>query len=198
MTVSKKAQDSVPGNEKGTKEEHGTETAAAVRAPAGAAADAAASLLERLADRLGGRASVTSVYGEPVHCDGVTLIPVARTGFGFGAGTGREESAAKTGEGGGGGGGAGAKPLGFIEVKDGSAEFKPIHGPWTDLIVPLTGVLLGTVVPRLLRARGRSAAAQHAHLGKPAKLPKAKLPKPPKPPKAHKHAQHKLPHGVRP
>ncbi|MET9972827.1 hypothetical protein ABZZ80_44970, partial [Streptomyces sp. NPDC006356] len=42
------------------------------------ATHAADALLEHLADRLGGSASVTAVYGEPVTADGVTVIPVAR------------------------------------------------------------------------------------------------------------------------
>ena len=36
----------------------------------------ASDLLERLAKRLGGKASVRVVFGEPVTCDGVTIIPV--------------------------------------------------------------------------------------------------------------------------
>jgi len=63
------------------------------------AAHASATLLECLADKLGGWASVTSVtavtavtavYGEPITRDGITVVPVARVGFGFGGGAGRE------------------------------------------------------------------------------------------------------------
>ena len=115
------------------------------------AAHASVTLLERLADKLGGRASVTAVYGEPVTGGGVTIIPVAEVHFGFGGGAGREVGAAKTGEGGGGGGGAMARPLGFIEIKDGAAMYKPLRNPWVDVIVPLVGLLAGTVLPRLTR-----------------------------------------------
>lgn len=116
------------------------------------AAFAATALLERLAERLGGKASVTAVYGEPVVCEGVTVIPVAKVGFGFGGGAGKESGAAKTGEGGGGGGGAEARPLGFIEVKDGTAVFRPIRDPWVDVIVPLAALVAGTAAPRIARA----------------------------------------------
>ncbi|TXS45420.1 hypothetical protein EAO75_21440, partial [Streptomyces sp. uw30] len=63
--------------------------------PDAPAADASATLLERLADKLGGRASeaVAAVYGEPVTVDGVTVIPVAKVSFGFGGGAGRAASA---------------------------------------------------------------------------------------------------------
>ncbi|WP_406263754.1 spore germination protein GerW family protein [Streptomyces sp. NBC_00191] len=115
------------------------------------AAHASVTLLERLADKLGGRASVTAVYGEPVTSEGVTVIPVAAVGFGFGGGAGREVGTAKTGEGGGGGGGAGARPLGFIQIKDGTATYKPIRDPWVDVIIPLTALLAGTALPRLAR-----------------------------------------------
>ncbi|MFE7121766.1 spore germination protein GerW family protein [Streptomyces sp. NPDC057654] len=120
--------------------------------PAGMdAARASVTLLERLADKLGARASVTAVYGEPVTRDGVTVIPIAEVGFGFGGGAGRDVGAAKTGEGGGGGGGAGARPRGFIEIKDGTATYKPIRDPWVDVVVPLIALLAGIAVPRLAR-----------------------------------------------
>lgn len=113
---------------------------------------AATSLLERLAERLGGKASVTAVFGTPIVCDGVTVIPVARVGFGFGGGAGREIGTSKRGEGGGGGGGAEARPLGFIEVREGAAVFKPIRDPWVDVVVPLAALVLGTAGLRIARA----------------------------------------------
>jgi uncharacterized spore protein YtfJ len=136
-------------------------TEAAVQAAHGTAeaahgtAEAAATLLERLADRLGGKASVTAVYGEPVVCEGVTVIPVAKVGFGFGGGAGRATETSKTGEGGGGGGGAEARPLGFIEIKNGTATFKPIRDPWVDVVVPLAALAAGTVASKLARAIAR-------------------------------------------
>ncbi|MCF3132294.1 spore germination protein GerW family protein [Streptomyces olivochromogenes] len=119
---------------------------------------ASVTLLERLADKLGARASVAAVYGEPVTRDGVTVIPVARVGFGFGGGTGREigtAKTAKTAEGGGGGGGLEARPLGFIEIKDGTAVYKPIRDPWTDVALPLVAVLAGVLGTKSVRALTR-------------------------------------------
>ncbi|WP_282700560.1 spore germination protein GerW family protein [Streptomyces sp. CC219B] len=117
------------------------------------AAQASATLLERLADKLGARASVTTVFGEPVTSGGVTVIPVADVGFGFGGGAGREIGAVKSGEGGGGGGGAGARARGFIEIKDGTATYKPLRDPWVDVVVPVAALLAGAVLPRLVRRR---------------------------------------------
>ncbi|MFE5811871.1 spore germination protein GerW family protein [Streptomyces sp. NPDC056479] len=121
------------------------------------AAGATAVLLERLAEKLGGRASVTAVYGEPVTVDVLTVIPVAKVGFGFGGGAGRMVEGAKAGDGGGGGGGVEARPLGYIEIRDGAATYKPIRDPWGDIVLPLAALLLGTALPKAVRAlrRGR-------------------------------------------
>ncbi|MBC2901565.1 spore germination protein GerW family protein [Streptomyces cupreus] len=119
------------------------------------AAHASVNLLERLAEKLGGRASVTAVYGEPITADGVTVIPVAEVGFGFGGGAGREVGATKTGEGGGGGGGAGARPLGYIEIRDGAATYRPIRDPWRDVVLPLAALIVGSAMPKLIRSLRR-------------------------------------------
>lgn len=112
----------------------------------------ASTLLERLADRLAGQASVRTVYGEPISTEGVTVIPVAKVRFGFGGGAGREVGAERSGGGGGGGGGAEARPLGFIEIKEGAATFTPIREPWTESVLPSVAIAAGSVVPRLARA----------------------------------------------
>ncbi|NUS45538.1 MAG: hypothetical protein HOQ24_17835, partial [Mycobacteriaceae bacterium] len=50
--------------------------------------DSAATLLTGLAEKVGGSASVRTVFGEPVVADGITVIPVARMSYGFGGGAG--------------------------------------------------------------------------------------------------------------
>ena len=54
-----------------------------------AAADPFGDGFSRLAERLGASASASSVFGEPVERDGVTVIPVARVRWGVGGGSGR-------------------------------------------------------------------------------------------------------------
>jgi uncharacterized spore protein YtfJ len=110
----------------------------------------AADLLERLAGRLGGRASARAVFGEAVERDGVTVIPVAAAVFGFGGGTGQEREAGRSGDGG--GGGAVARPIGFIEISGGTAVFKPVRDPLRDFLVPAVAVLAATGVARISRA----------------------------------------------
>jgi uncharacterized spore protein YtfJ len=124
-----------------------------------ARADAAENGLTRLAERLGAKAAASAVFGTPVERDGVTVIPVARVrwGFGGGGGSGRKE---KDQDGWGGGGGVQAAPLGFIEVKDGGAQYRRVHGPLrlaiAALLLPLSMAAAGAVMIVTLAALARS------------------------------------------
>jgi uncharacterized spore protein YtfJ len=116
-------------------------------------------LAERIAERLGGAASASAVFGAPVERGGITVIPVARVRWGFGAGGGSgSASGEEVGSGGGGGGGVLAAPLGFIAITDGRAEFQPIREPMSGLtsapIILAAGMaawLAMTALRRLLR-----------------------------------------------
>jgi hypothetical protein len=115
------------------------------------AGHACAVVLEGLAGKLGGRAPGAIVFGGPVVSRDVTVIPVARIGLGFGGNAGQEA--------GGDGlvcGGAEARPLGFVEIKESAAAYKPIRGPWVDVLLPLTGGLLA----------GAAGAAVLGHLAR--------------------------------
>ncbi len=103
-----------------------------------------ASFVERVAEKMGVHASAKAVYAEPVEHDGVTVIPVAKVKWGFGGGSGHKQR--KRGKGG--GGGLQAAPLGYIEIKDGETQFKPIRDPAS--LVPLIAVggLAGWIVLR--------------------------------------------------
>ncbi len=97
-------------------------------------------LVNSLASRMGGFASASAVYGEPVDQDGVTVVPVARVRWGFGSGAGMGSDEDGTGEpdfGGGGGGMVSAHPIGFIELRDGEAEFRPIKDPTGPALIVL-------------------------------------------------------------
>jgi uncharacterized spore protein YtfJ len=103
--------------------------------------------LGRLADRLGTALSVSQVFGTPIERDGDTVVPVARVGLGFGGGVSKDPD--KPGEGGGGGGRA--HPVGFIEIRDGSASYHPIRDPWRDVAVPVA-VTVALAAPWIVRA----------------------------------------------
>jgi uncharacterized spore protein YtfJ len=112
--------------------------------------------LDQLASRLGGRATAQAVYGEPVERDGITVIPVARVGWGFGGGAGRGKSQDQPdngeGSGEGGGGGAAVRPLGYIEISDGKAEFRRIGDPAS--LLPLAPLFVAAGLGIMLILRG--------------------------------------------
>jgi uncharacterized spore protein YtfJ len=106
----------------------------------------------KLVNSLGGTATASAVFGDPVEKDGVTVVPVARVRYGVGGGFGRgpgrkkrHEESAEEQVGYGQGGGVQATPVGYIEISGGEAEYKRIVDPVRPLAVimlfPLVGVL---------------------------------------------------------
>jgi uncharacterized spore protein YtfJ len=107
-------------------------------------------LLERIGQTVGKRADASAVFGEPVQRENVTVIPVAKARFGFGGGGGSGRQDRGEGTGGGGGGGASVSPIGFIEVRQGSAEFKRISTPMDLVPLVAAGAIAAMVLKRLL------------------------------------------------
>lgn len=121
--------------------------------------------VERMAERVGGKASVRAVFGEPIERDGLTIIPVARVRWGFGGGAGRGPIAVGpgtgegtserlidegiSGAGSGGGGGVAADPVGYLEIGPDGATFKPIISP-----MPSPGFMLAAGATAALVLRG--------------------------------------------
>lgn len=105
--------------------------------------------VERLASSIQTNANARQIIGDPVERNGVTIIPVARVSWSFGGG-GFGQGATERG---GGGGGARATSIGYIEVRDGASEFKPIHDPGdvaTLILAGLAGVVAGVVLAKLI------------------------------------------------
>lgn len=124
--------------------------------------------VERMAERVGGKASVRAVFGDPIERDGITIIPVAKVRWGFGGGAGRGpvavgpgiegqtgagESAmadpGMSGSGTGGGGGVTADPIGYLEIGPDGATFRPITPA-----MPSPGFMLASGVTAMLVLRG--------------------------------------------
>jgi uncharacterized spore protein YtfJ len=125
-------------------------------------------LLQQIGETVGDRAKASTIFGEPVEREGITLIPVAKAKFGFGGGGGKR----KHGPGRGGGGGAAVSPLGYIELRDGTAQFKPITRPTELLAVVAAASLLTLALTRLsaefqriTRRRRRSWFARRSRSG---------------------------------
>jgi uncharacterized spore protein YtfJ len=107
-------------------------------------------LLERIGQTVGQRAHVSTIFGEPVEREGVTVIPVGRARFGFGGGGGSGSREGDEGSGGGGGGGVAVNPVGYIELHDRTATFKRISSP-TDLLAFVAAASLAALtIKRLL------------------------------------------------
>lgn len=109
--------------------------------------------VERLMERIGGVANAAAVFGDPVERNGVTVIPAARVawGAGGGAGSGGEEKGG-SGEGSGGGGGMNAKPVGYIEIRDGQARWVQFRDPGSFAPLVLASALGAWIVFRGMRA----------------------------------------------
>src|SRR5215469_13821883 len=86
-------------------------------------------VLQSLAERLAGSASVKQVFGEPIQAAGKTIVPVARVRYALGGGGGGGEqmnAAVDRPLAGGGGGGAGAvmaSPMGALEISETGTRF---------------------------------------------------------------------------
>ena len=109
-------------------------------------------LFERLAEKLGVAASSTTIFGEAVERDGVTVIPVAKARWGLGGGGGHRRTGAN--EGMGGVGGVIVNPVGYIEIRAGESRFRPIWDPATTVLGAAAGALTLFVLRRLLGGRG--------------------------------------------
>lgn len=99
-------------------------------------------ILEKVSESVAGKATVKSVFGEPIHAEGRTIVPVAKIGYGFGAGGSRHDD-------GGGGGGGGAWPAGVLEITADSTRFIP----FMDLRWLAGAFFAGAAFSRLLRHR---------------------------------------------
>jgi len=111
------------------------------------------SLLERIVDRLGSRAGVGAVFGEPIRSADRTVVPVARVRWAGGVGGGASEKEGASGSGG--GGGVAIDPIGYLEITPEAAEFRPINDPY-----PSPGLLLSAAIAAaiVLRALARLRA----------------------------------------
>lgn len=119
-----------------------------------AATGPADTLLERLAERIGGRAKAEAVFGTPVQQGDVTVIPVARVRWGLGAGGGEDRRADSAASGSGGGGGVAADPIGYIEISSSGAVFRPIgHAYANPGFILATALAAGFVLGALGKLR---------------------------------------------
>ena len=112
-------------------------------------------VLDQLYDKIEGSAKADVVFASPQKHEGLTIIPVASVGWRFGSGTGtsrpKEQREAQRGIGI--GGTMSVAPIGFIEVKEGAAKFRPIVAFDSILKMQLVGGLIALGVVSLLGRR---------------------------------------------
>jgi len=116
----------------------------------------ASEMLEKIGESLGSAANVKTVFGEPIHTEGKTVVPVAKVAYGFGAGGGHghgksngDSSHQPEGEGGGGGGGVRAFPAGVLEITHDRTRFISYPN-----LRPILGALgVGILIGQLLQRR---------------------------------------------
>jgi len=112
-------------------------------------------VLEKLYDKIDGSAKAAVAFAPPEKHDGLVVIPVANVGWRFGSGTGtskqKEQSAAQRGMGV--GGTMSVSPVGFIEVKEGTAKFRPIVAFDTLLKMQIVGGLFALAAISLFGRR---------------------------------------------
>lgn len=105
------------------------------------------SFIGTMAEKLGAVARAATVFGEPVEREGITVIPVAKARWGFGGGAGQrkdESAGGKKEDGAGGGGGIQVTPVGFIEITNSQANFRPIR------TVSPAWIIMGSIFSLLL------------------------------------------------
>lgn len=98
--------------------------------------------IRSIIEQMGQRASVKSVYGEPIECEDKTVVPVAKIGYGFGGGYG-SSTEDDGGSGIGGGGGVSATPVGVLEVTEHSTQFVHFTSRKRMLLAVIAGVAVG-------------------------------------------------------
>jgi uncharacterized spore protein YtfJ len=115
-------------------------------------------LIDSAVEHLRTSASVKTVYGEPVHVDGKTFIPVAKVAYGFGGGTAKQRAGdEKTATPGqvpaeGAAGGVAAKPVGVVEIGGGETKFVSFGQTkrlaWAAAIGSAFGLFMGMILGR--------------------------------------------------
>lgn len=111
-------------------------------------------MLQKLSESLSSTASVKTVFGEPIHFEGKTVVPVAKVAYGFGGGFGsgmkeHGDGGRPKGEGGGGGGGVRAYPAGALEITATRTRFIPFF----DARTLIAAVSLGIGIVGLITGR---------------------------------------------
>jgi len=119
-----------------------------------------AEVLEQLYDKIESSAKAAVAFAPPQRHNGLVVIPVASVGWRFGSGTGtsRQKEHREAQRGMGIGGTMSVSPVGFIELKEGTARFRPIFNFDTMLKTQIVGGLIAFGMVSLF---GRRSVRKH-------------------------------------
>ena len=120
-------------------------------------------MLEQLYDKIESSARADVVFASPQKHNGLVVIPVASVGWRFGSGTGtrRQKEQKEAQRGMGVGGTMSVSPLGFIEVKEETARFRPIFAFDTLLKMQINGGLIALGAVSLSRRTAVREGEKH-------------------------------------
>ena len=108
--------------------------------------------ITHLAEAIGSRANVATIFGQPIVREHTTVVPVGCARWGFGGGGDQSvDQPSNVRRGFGGGGGMVVNPVGYLVIRDRGVEYHSIHNPVRVLAAIMVGMLLGAI----LRKRGR-------------------------------------------
>ena len=105
-------------------------------------------VVDELLRRLGADVRAETVFGDPVEHEGVQVIPVARASWGMGTGRTGDKRGSSRGL----GAGMRVSPVGYIELTENGARFRPIRSWWVEFTYVLGAGFLALL---FLRWRGR-------------------------------------------
>lgn len=101
--------------------------------------------VEHIANIMTGTFKDNVIFSDPIERDGVIVIPVAKIVYGLGGGKSNQSNE-------GGGGGLIARPVGYIEIKDGETHFRSIRDPSAYMpIIIASGIVVSLLLKRLIR-----------------------------------------------
>ena len=124
-------------------------------------------LMNTTMDKIRTLVDSNTIIGEPIHAEGITLIPVSRLSFGFAGGgsdftTKNQKPAGDNSFGGGSGAGARLEPVAFLVIKGDNVRLLPVAPPpgtTVDRVIEMVPEVLDKVTAFIEKQQEKKAAA---------------------------------------
>ena len=124
-------------------------------------------LMNTTMDKIRTLVDSNTIIGEPIHAEGITLIPVSRLSFGFAGGgsdftTKNQKPTGDNSFGGGSGAGARLEPVAFLVIKGDNVRLLPVAPPpgtTVDRVIEMVPEVLDKVTAFIEKQQEKKAAA---------------------------------------